>query len=1031
MNNQKNPVISVITTVYNTEKYVTRCFDSIMDQTYANIEFIVVDNASTGNIQEIVREYQDAYPKRTIKLVALDENVGLFHGRLRGMAAATGDYIAFIDSDDRVSLDFYRSLLMCSIENDADITACNVVLEYSDGRMSYESFAPQAIDKIDLTGDELTRTFWEQEGLCYYWHLVWNKLYRRDLINRAMPLLNLLTRKVVMCDDLAYSTVFYALGSHLVSTQMCQYYYYKRDDAYTANAPNPKIVRGNITDIISVFDFMEMIQQKCNLLKYSPFLKNWKHRMFCIWCRNVAQIDLPIYKKQSLKNYLLESFKETRFELPPETDNYFYQDQTNFIPFADYITKDLQNPDIDYISFDIFDTLILRPFIVPSDLFVLLNKRFQELQQSLLQLDFCKCRQVAEQEARKDVHNKYAYEDVTLDEIYAKLEELYCLPSHVCTEMKELEVSLEKQYCVRRNYAYEIYRQALELGKKVICISDMYLPASVIEEILNKNGYTNIEKVFVSSEYRRTKHNGTFYKAVLKELDISEKRVLHIGDNAYSDIDVPTRLGIKSIHIPKTADVWNFQSPSALSGNFFFRCFHSRTTVDSAAGLSFVGNRCVQGLVANRLYDNPFYNHNPSTDFNANPHKVGYALLGPYLLGMARWLYGHAVSGGYECIHFIARDGFLLKQVFEKVQPFLGEKQFKINYLHVSRKALMPLMIQQPGDVLGLESAINYKKQSPKKLVELLRPIIDEDVFNQAKQLCENEGFLYDGNFKEESHYLSFLRFYNKVFYNQSKIDSYRSLMKSYFSKIIGKHDCFFDIGYSGRTESLLGNLLQCQIDTFYLHLNNQSALENAQINNFKVSTFWGSSPILQGPIREMMFSSQDPSCVGFMFDGNKCHPVFEKREIPYTQKYPISYIQKGVLDFVEDFVSVFGNIIPALSFRDADLAWPLEYFFANVQPQELAVFMGTTFEDDLFLGEKVSVKDFWLRNKSNEIGNGESAFLPYTRQKWKKAIYYALFDRKTLKEKVKNKYAKHPFLLGCLKFAYSIPRALYHLVKH
>lgn len=1026
----KLPLISVITTVYNTEKYVERCFDSVLNQSYQNIEFIVVDNASEGNIQEIVSDYQKAYPERKIKLVTLSENVGLFHGRLKGVSVSTGDYIAFIDSDDRVSLDFYRSLLNCALERDSDIVAGNVILEFQSGKMCYENLVPQFTHEIDLEGAEISRAFWEQEGLCYYWHLVWNKLYRRDLMERSLPLLSLLTKKVIMCDDLAYSTVFFSLSTHFTSTQACQYYYYKRDDAYTANVPNINIVQGNIENIVSVFEFMERIQRKCGLDKYQSKLKKWKHRMFCIWCRNITQLNVPPYKKRILKNYLLESFDENNFELPPVNDNYFYQTQTDFVPFSDYITKDIQNEDIEYVSFDIFDTLIVRPFLTPDDLFTLMSQEFNEVLGVQLQIDFCSCRKFSEEEARKELFSKYSYEDITLDEIYEKMANIYGLSEHLCTQMKELEVSLEKQYCLQRKYGYEVYRQALSLGKRVICISDMYLPTSVIKELLNKCGYTEIQKIFVSSAYRKTKHNGTLYKHVLNSLGIPPTKLLHIGDNGYSDTEVPKRLGIKTLHIPKTYDIWKQPTQSALGSDFFSKCFHSHITTDSVAGLDFLGNRIVQGIVANHLYDDPFYNHNTSTDFNLNPHKLGYTLLGPYLLAMVRWLYKNAVDKGYDCIHFIARDGYLMKLAFEKLQPYLGESQIKTSYLHVSRKALIPLMVRTPEDILTIESTVSYKKNSPKDIIKLLRPIIEEDLYIRAKEICTEHKVDFDKIIGNKNSFLKFLQLYVDIFYSQSKINEYRDTMRQYFSPKIGKHDCFFDIGYSGRTESLLGRLLAFNIDTFYLHLNNQVAIENSRVNNFQVSTYFDYSPILQGPVREMLFSSQEPSCIGYQVEAGICKPLFEEKKSNYTQMLPLHYIQSGALDFLGDLISIYGNILYKIPFRNADLSWPLEYFLSYAKPTDLMMFSGASFEDDLFLGKTVSVMDYWIRNGCTNVSDCSGSFITMGGAKWKKAVCYALFDRKTLKEKVKVKYASHPIFLNLIRVCYSIPRGIYHCFR-
>lgn len=187
----KLPLISVITTVYNTEKYVERCFDSVLNQSYKNIEFIVVDNGSSGDITEIVLQYQTAYPNHMIKLVSLKENVGLFHARLIGSKNASGDYIAFIDSDDRVSLDFYRALLKKAITTESDMVATDFVYEDESGKLSRDIYNPISTfsfewtqtsvykgykqDKIEMRGDRA-----EMSDFPLYLNTVAGGLDRRD-----------------------------------------------------------------------------------------------------------------------------------------------------------------------------------------------------------------------------------------------------------------------------------------------------------------------------------------------------------------------------------------------------------------------------------------------------------------------------------------------------------------------------------------------------------------------------------------------------------------------------------------------------------------------------------------------------------------------------------------------------------------------------------------------------------------------------------------------------------------------------------
>jgi glycosyltransferase involved in cell wall biosynthesis len=110
--------ISVIIPVYNAEKYIRQCLDSVIKQTFANLEIICVNDGSQDNSDKILAEYAAADSR--IKILTQD-NQGLSAARNAGIKIAGGDYIGFVDSDDYVDLDFYEKLLAVAEKNNADI----------------------------------------------------------------------------------------------------------------------------------------------------------------------------------------------------------------------------------------------------------------------------------------------------------------------------------------------------------------------------------------------------------------------------------------------------------------------------------------------------------------------------------------------------------------------------------------------------------------------------------------------------------------------------------------------------------------------------------------------------------------------------------------------------------------------------------------------------------------------------------------------------------------------------------------------
>lgn len=186
----------------------------------------------------------------------------------------------------------------------------------------------------------------------------------------------------------------------------------------------------------------------------------------------------------------------------------------------------------DVISFDIFDTLLIRPYEKPTDLFLELEKRKQ-------MDEFANKRILAERRARE--HHK-ELEDITLEHIYQEIE-------HEFKNLKKEEMSLEEEVLAINPPVYEVYQYALEKGKTIIICSDMYLPRDFLESILYKNGYEGFCEMFVSSDIMLTKSSGNLYKYVLNKMDISSNSILHIGDNLESDGNANRLYGIAYIYV--------------------------------------------------------------------------------------------------------------------------------------------------------------------------------------------------------------------------------------------------------------------------------------------------------------------------------------------------------------------------------------------------------------------------------------------------------------------------------------------------
>ena len=165
------PQVSIIIPVYNVEKYLQQCLDSVLSQTYDNLEIVIVDDGSTDRSGNICDEY-----------ATFDERIAVFHTINKGLSAArnygldhcNGDYIAFIDSDDWMESETIELLTKAILSEDADIAVCGHFNEWKNYRNTQG--IPESNDVSE--GDAIIRDYLHGYGIGVE---IWNKLYRSKL----------------------------------------------------------------------------------------------------------------------------------------------------------------------------------------------------------------------------------------------------------------------------------------------------------------------------------------------------------------------------------------------------------------------------------------------------------------------------------------------------------------------------------------------------------------------------------------------------------------------------------------------------------------------------------------------------------------------------------------------------------------------------------------------------------------------------------------------------------------------------------
>lgn len=181
------PKISVIVPIYNVECYLSRCLDSLLSQSFSDIEIITVNDGSTDASVEILYEYA----QKDSRIVVIEkENGGVSSARNEGVRAANGEYIGFVDPDDWVDKDMYESLYNTAMDEKADIVMCTYIREFGSNSKVKEFNLPE---KVCYQGEEVKLKVMrrligplEEElvnpELLDAWGTVWSKLYRSDIL---------------------------------------------------------------------------------------------------------------------------------------------------------------------------------------------------------------------------------------------------------------------------------------------------------------------------------------------------------------------------------------------------------------------------------------------------------------------------------------------------------------------------------------------------------------------------------------------------------------------------------------------------------------------------------------------------------------------------------------------------------------------------------------------------------------------------------------------------------------------------------
>lgn len=995
------PLLSVIVSVCAEGKSLSRCIESIQEQSYAALEIILVPEGAEVK-EELIREY--AQEDSRIKILPKEKNKGLFKARLAGAGAAAGRYIAFVDGDDWLSVDYFRRLMENALISEADIILSDLAIEKKDGQVCYYNLDNFRLLDLNLEGEQVLESFMNQRGFFWGWYAVCGRIYKKALWDRCRSEWRTLeTIKLNYGEDIAFSGVLWRKAQRVTSAHHIYYFFGRREQRIQQDKECLEIAQ-NLADVFAFF--RQGLKSDGLAGRFEEQFQNFRKLYLKRFFQYYNLTEGKKWKK-SLKRIL----GVEKIEAPEEKEIFLEKFQTNLFPHFTYfedIKQAILSGKYRHIGFDVFDTLIVRPFFFPSDLFCLLNQPFNDLMKTEGCIDFALMRRTAEQDCRVFYAGRRKnFEDVTLDEIYEYIHLEYCIPREIAEQMKAQEIELELRFCSARKTGMELFKLAQYCGREIILISDMYLPTDVINAVLHKNGYEGYT-LFLSNEAGCTKQTGTLYHHVLETLDI--EKFCFIGDNYFSDVTQAEKYGIKAFHIPKTIDILKNDNSYFYSGNYFSKMFMPNGSMVDGEGAFWLypGLRCMLAVAANILYDFPFVSYDRETDFNCDPRIIGAFPLGMFFWAIALWLAEETAQKQIPQIHFVARDGFYIRQAFDLLARYIPGAP-KSNYLYASRKALTPLFIREPANLFEVFHESQIKHQSPRKIVKGLEAVISEESRDRAEEICRRAKIPYSKPFGTAGCFYEFVPLFEKYFYDAEKVKNYRREMREYFSGIIQKGDVLFDIGYSARTEFVLSSLLGWPINSYYLHAHEEIFFERQKKGNFHIHTFLNYKPVSAFIVREHLFLPPQPSCVGYDLPAGE--PVFDEWKADYPADFIDGVIHDSAMKFVSEYASTFGAVLSRLPMRHMDASLPMEYFLHFVNPNDKKIFACFHLEDDFGMGENFNIESYWHEEASHyrlvhdpapesfhrpvhDSIPGSSRNLPYSGSIYRDGVLVAAFNK-------------------------------------
>ena len=918
--------ISVIMGVYNCPKkeMLIQAVESVLNQTYSDFEFLICDDGSTNNTFKWLEELSKLDTR--IKLIKSEKNCGLAVALNKCLEKATGKYIARQDVDDY------------SMEN-----RFKIQLDYLEKHKNISFVGSDCFlyDKNGLFGERSMPSYPSKKDFLFNSPFIHGTtMFRREVFDNDEGY-----RLIGMCNKYEDYEFFMRLYSrNLIGANINQllYTFYSEErknkvplkmriDEFFVRKKGFRIMRLPVKErvVYSIKPlFLLLVPNKfLNILKERKKNSLMHKQSFSIKLYKLI-VNRNNYIKFNYERYV-NTNRAIHQRFPLLSWMYLMKLNINSILFHKEtrdaaVTKGLtRNESVvrlnaldiasklsvsDVVSFDIFDTLIFRPFCVPTDLFYLVGEK-------LKYPDFCTIRIEAEMTVRKKKNGK----SVKLKDIYDFIAERTGIDSEAG---QKAEMETEYDLCTVNPVMKMVFDQVKLAGKRIIITSDMYLPLSFIEKLLEKNGISGFDEIFISNECGCGKHDGKLYDHIKKVMKTDS--ISHIGDNFASDIKQAKAHGLTACEYKNVNALGNIYRPKEM------------TNVIGSA---------YSGIVNRKMY---------SGNVNFSPaYEYGYKYGGLLILGFCEYIHRIRLEKKSDKLLFFSRDGYIVKKAYDILYP-----DDNTEYVYWSRTAAAKLgadifkdnfikrfVIQKINHNISL-----YDIMHSIGISEWDFPFSLEDVLD-TNTAAKVQIFLSDN--------------FDKI------VESYSDMNKAaemYFKDVL--KDCSnvvtVDCGWAGSGNIILEQIvnkkwdMKCEFTGILAGSNSYNQFDYDYNETFlldgKMKVYCFSSGFNRDKYKfhdpsaghniyfELLFSAPEPSFLGFELENGKYGFVFDKEA---ENEMYIREIQRGEIHFINEYIKTFKNYPFMRNISGSDAYSPFMDAMKNSRKYIDKVFAECVFDDD------------------------------------------------------------------------------------